>query len=167
MNDDNLYASPDADVDVSQLPGEQELASRWARLGAAIIDAILQFLVVLPVLLMTNYMEYATSGMIPLIYQIGLPLAAILTYALVHGYFLAQNGQTIGKKLVGTRIVSVSDGLNPGFVKIVGLRFTPITIIAQIPVIGAIIGLINILFIFGPQKRCLHDYIAGTHVIKA
>ncbi len=167
MSDENLYASPDADVDVKQLPGEQELAGRWLRLFGAIIDAILAFLVVIPVLLMTDYMEYAMSGVIPLVYQLAIPAVAILSYAVLHGYFLAASGQTIGKKLVGIRIVSVSDGLNPGFLKILGLRFTPMTIVAQLPVIGAILGLVNILFIFGPEKRCLHDYIAGTRVIKA
>ena len=33
------------------------------------------------------------------------------------------------------------------------------------PAIGAIVGLINVLFIFTEGKRCGHDYIAGTIVI--
>ena len=27
------------------------------------------------------------------------------------------------------------------------------------------LGLVNVLFIFGPERRCVHDYIAGTKVI--
>jgi hypothetical protein len=37
--------------------------------------------------------------------------------------------------------------------------------LAQIPMIGAVVALANILFIFGKEQRCLHDRLAGTKVI--
>ena len=37
----------------------------------------------------------------------------------------------------------------------------------QVPIAGQLFNLINILFIFGKKRRCFHDYIAGTMVIKS
>lgn len=32
---------------------------------------------------------------------------------------------------------------------------------------ASLLWLIDVLFIFGPTRRCLHDYLAGTHVVRA
>jgi uncharacterized RDD family membrane protein YckC len=34
-----------------------------------------------------------------------------------------------------------------------------------IPVIGPLFGLVNVLFIFGEERRCLHDLAANTIVV--
>ena len=85
-------------------------------------------------------------------------------FILIHGYFLKKNGQTIGKKVVGTKIVKL-DGSLPSFWSIVIRRYMLIGIVSLIPVLGSKINLIGILLIFGKRKRCLHDYIAGTVVV--
>ena len=79
---------------------------------------------------------------------------------------LHRNGQTIGKKILGIKIVR-SDGSPVALSRIIFLRWLPIAIAGRIPLIGPLIGLANPLVIFGNEKRCIHDYIADTIVITA
>ena len=65
-----------------------------------------------------------------------------------------------------TRIVTL-DGRLPSMVDLVFKREASFTFIAEIPVVGLYLLLIDILFIFSRQRRCIHDLIAGTRVIKA
>ncbi len=48
-----------------------------------------------------------------------------------------------------------------------GLRYLPTQVIVAIPVVGALYALVDALFIFGAEQRCLHDLIAGTKVVLA
>jgi uncharacterized RDD family membrane protein YckC len=74
-------------------------------------------------------------------------------------------GQTIGKKIVGIRIVDLDNNV-PALAKILGLRYLPTRAAALIPIMGSIYSLVDALFIFFPNRRCLHDLIAGTKVVK-
>lgn len=47
------------------------------------------------------------------------------------------------------------------------LRYLPMHIVGQVPIVGALIGFINPMFIFRADQRCLHDLIAGTRVVVA
>jgi uncharacterized RDD family membrane protein YckC len=80
---------------------------------------------------------------------------------------LTLHGQTIGKKIAGTRIVSYRDGSNLGFVGNVLLRSFVPSLIGSIPYIGGCFSLVDVLCIFGEERRCLHDQIAGTAVVEA
>jgi uncharacterized RDD family membrane protein YckC len=82
-------------------------------------------------------------------------------------YLLAVRGQTIGKIVMGLRIVRFEDGGNPGFVKAVLMRTFLWALITAIPVVGTLIGFVGILFIFRDDQRCLHDHLAGTRVVNA
>jgi uncharacterized RDD family membrane protein YckC len=84
---------------------------------------------------------------------------------LLHGYYLKVGGQTIGKKIVGIRIADLNNNI-PGFAKVLGLRYLPIQAAALIPIVGFLYPLVDVLFIFFPDRRCLHDLIAGTKVVK-
>jgi len=92
---------------------------------------------------------------------------SIVAFLLVHGYPLATRGQSVGKILVQTRIVSVEDGKILPFSKLIALRYLPLWVAAQIPVVAQIFGLADALFVFRDDRRCIHDLIAGTRVIKA
>ena len=100
-----------------------------------------------------------------------LGLAAVVLGALVllviQVYLLSVFGQSIGKKMVGTRIVKVTDGSNPGFVGAFLLRSVVPGMIGGIPYVGGCFSLVNILCIFGEERRCIHDHIAGTRVVEA
>jgi uncharacterized RDD family membrane protein YckC len=76
------------------------------------------------------------------------------------------HGQTVGKRLLGIRIVRVQDDANPGFVHAVLLRSVVPIIIRAIPMFGLGFWLVDVGCIFRTDKRCLHDLIAGTKVVQ-
>ncbi|MCI0409163.1 MAG: RDD family protein [Acidobacteria bacterium] len=79
-------------------------------------------------------------------------------------YDKAREGQTIGKRVMHIRIVNYDDGQTAGPGRTIWKR----TILNGL--LGNFIplyGLIDPLFIFGAERRCLHDYIAGTKVVEA
>ena len=166
MTDENPYAPPDANVEVDA-DDVVELAGLGARLGGAIIDFIVSMVVILPVVFMVGFWDAMTTGGDSTMILVWSFLIGFGGYILVHGYFLATRGQTIGKIAMQTRIVSIEDNKILPFGKVVGLRYLPVSVISQIPLIGAVFGLINVLFIFREDRRCIHDLIAGTKVIKA
>ena len=166
MNEENPYAPPKAEVaDVAD--SRSQLASRGARLGGAVIDAIISWIVLMPLMYYTGFWQSAMLGQVNYGLQLALSAAGIVLFLLLNGYLLSKRGQTIGKRLVGTRIVSVTDEQILPLWKVFALRYVPISIIAQVPLIGNVIALIDVLFIFRDDRRCLHDLIAGTKVINA
>ena len=84
----------------------------------------------------------------------------------IQGYPLAQSGQTWGKKLLKLKIVNL-DGSQPDFLRLVGLRYGSTQLISLVPFVGGLYGLVDSLFIFREDRRCLHDLIAGTRVVVA
>ena len=78
---------------------------------------------------------------------------------------LGTRGQTLGKIVAGTRIVAL-DGSRVGFLRAVFLRGVLPTLCGRVPVVGPFFGLVDTLMIFGKDKRCLHDQMAGTKVVK-
>ena len=76
--------------------------------------------------------------------------------------YLAQNGQSIGKRWRGIRVVRL-DGNRASLGRILFLRnFVP----SALSSLCGLVGLVDALLIFGEQRRCLHDMIADTKVIK-
>ena len=82
----------------------------------------------------------------------------------MHGYLLKKYGQTIGKKLLGISIVTL-DGEKPEFWPLILKRYLPLGLVSYTPVVGRFLPTIDALFIFGKDKRCVHDFIAGTMVV--
>jgi uncharacterized RDD family membrane protein YckC len=90
-----------------------------------------------------------------------------LSYVILNGYLLETHGQSIGKRLMGTRIVSAHDHTLLPLWKIYLMRHVLFDAIGILPILGNLAMLADSLFIFSQEKRCLHDYVAGTKVIKA
>lgn len=144
----------------------QELASRLTRLGAAVIDGIIAMVVLIPIMsFMGVWDQISEDGTLPLSTTIMLSIIGIVLFLLINGYFLAQNGQTVGKKVLDIKIVDLN-GNKPEFVSLIAKRYLPLWVISQIPFIGGIFGLIDTLFIFREDRRCIHDIIAGTKVVE-
>ena len=74
-------------------------------------------------------------------------------------------GKTIGKKLIGTKIVR-ADGSAADFQRIALRRYVPYSFVHLIPFIGWVISLINILLIFRESHKCGHDELADTIVCR-
>ncbi|MFA0725065.1 RDD family protein, partial [Vibrio sp. 10N.222.49.E5] len=85
-------------------------------------------------------------------------------FLLLNGYLLHKKGQTIGKNVMEIAIVDMK-GEQMGLFNILGKRVLPMTVVIYIPLIGQFIALLNYLFAFRKNRRCLHDLIAGTQVV--
>ena len=163
---DNPYQAPEmagqAPVRVSY--GEQALAGRLTRLGAQIADVLIAMLAYIPFIAAGGFSTMASSTPTPP------PMGALtvtglllLGFAGAQIFFLARDGQTLGKKALKIRIVRYDDGGNPGFIKAVLLRLFLNGLLGIIP----FYAFVDILLIFGTEKRCIHDLIAGTKVVTA
>jgi uncharacterized RDD family membrane protein YckC len=165
MSDENPYRSPSADlVPEQQVP--DALATRWQRLGGAIIDDIVALLFWGPFMYFTGYWKLAEEGSLTTTDSLLIAVLGLVVFLLFHGYLLAYRGQTIGKYLLRTRIVSHADNRILPFGRLVSLRYVPITVANQIPFIGQFLALVDALWIFRADKRCVHDLIAGTKVVR-
>lgn len=85
------------------------------------------------------------------------PVALLL---LTQWNLIASRGQSLGKMLLGMKIVDPHGG-NPGFVCGVVLRNWLCYLLCLIP----FFGFLDWIFIFGDSRRCIHDYLAGTRVV--
>lgn len=168
MSDNDIYKAPEATLVDENNTDEIELAGRWYRLGGALIDGLVFFVLYMPVLMVMGIWETLMKGQQPnFITSLLLAAVCLVIFVLIHGYFLVTNGQTIGKKLLGTKIVSAETHQILPLGKVMALRVVPIQLASLIPLVGPWLGLVDILFIFGKRKQCVHDMIAGTIVIKA
>ena len=64
-----------------------------------------------------------------------------------------------------TQILDYETNEPAGFVKSFLLRMLVNRLIGGIPCVGPIYTIVDILFIFGEERRCLHDQLAGTYVV--
>lgn len=155
---------------------ETELAERITRLGAWFLDNVIAFLCMLPGTIILGFSVVSalllgegdlgdlTSGRVVL----GWVLLATFGFALliVQVWLLTTRGQTIGKKLMGIRIVRLTDESNPGFVSAVLVRAVLPAIIGMVPYFGFLFTIVDVCFIFRDDRRCVHDLMAGTKVVK-
>ncbi|MEO6173104.1 MAG: RDD family protein [Arenimonas sp.] len=163
----NPYASPNAPIADIAADGP-ELASFALRFFGAFIDGIIMLLLIVPLMFATGYVSNIMSGIQPgFLDNLKIGVMGFIVFLVVQGYFLNATGQTIGKKILGTKIVTL-DNQKPEFVKLILMRYLSIHAISQIPFLGGIFGLVNAIFIFfGDKRQCLHDKFAGTIVVMA
>ncbi|QKX17758.1 RDD family protein [Microbulbifer sp. YPW1] len=141
------------------------LASRSSRLIATLIDSATAAFLLFP-LLWFILLEEARVGNITVLRMIICSLViGILSYALVNAYYLHKKGQSFGKMYVGIRVIGSKSGQVIPFYKYFLLRILPIIIVIFPIFIGLIIIIIDSLFIFRKDKRCLHDLLTGTLVV--
>jgi uncharacterized RDD family membrane protein YckC len=163
----NRFAPPLAHVEDVAVSTVGTLAGRWTRLGAALIDGILAGLIFWAISIFTpfNIFRPGLRGGLVLV-LIENTIAGFAIFLVLHGYLLQTRGQTIGKMLLGIRIVR-TDGTRASLGRLAGLRYFANSVIALIPVVGWVYGLLDVLMIFRESRKCLHDNIADTIVVKA
>lgn len=169
MDQQNPYRGQDA----TELAAthEDELAGRGTRLGAAIIDTIILLAILMPLMYMGGYWtQVMTTAQAGESVAIGTTLtwAAIgfVVFAVVQGVPLNATGQTWGKRLLKIKIVDL-DGAKPPIGRLLGLRYLPLQVASNVPMVGPLLALVNVLLIFRGDRRCGHDLIAGTKVVHA
>ena len=165
MND-NIYSAPQSDL-ATDSNDEQTLASRTERFFASLVDGITIMIFTMPAMYFTGGFDGITEGAEPsLSYTLLISALGFVIFFLINAKLLVNKGQTIGKKTLGIKIVD-TDGNLPEVKKHLIKRYAVYFIPGQIPLAGQLFSLINILFIFGKQRRCIHDLVAGTKVISA
>ena len=167
----NPYAPPLAGVDdISEPQAFDVPADRGTRLGAAILDSVL-FMGAVYVPLMVALFSVARMEAAPedvdqfrtlafggaVVALIGLVIWSWFTLK-----FMARNSQSIAKKWLQIKVVR-ADGSRVSLGRLILLRNVVVWVLSMIP----LFGIIDVLFIFGESRQCLHDKIADTIVIKA
>jgi uncharacterized RDD family membrane protein YckC len=168
-SNDNPYAPPGSappapppDAD----PRQPVLATRWQRFAATLVDNLVTAAVAIPLFIFMNLLGNTDhpdqDSFLLTVIQV---LVGIVAYMVLNGWLLATRAQTIGKRLLGTRIVTL-DGRPASLDVIVLRRLAPLWVLSAIPVVSAF-GLVDVLFIFREDHRCIHDHLAGTMVVRA
>ncbi|MYD52135.1 MAG: RDD family protein [Dehalococcoidia bacterium] len=128
-------------------------AQRWRRLVAWIIDLPLS-----PAAFVVGILSADMGG--PAISTVALLVLAIVgvPYQVV---LLRREGQTVGKLLLRIRIVDEETGVKGPIFKNIVLRYFVNWLLILIPPYVVI----DHAFIFAKNRRCVHDYLAGTKVV--
>jgi uncharacterized RDD family membrane protein YckC len=163
-------ATPGAAPEIAFLP-----ASRWLRLGGAFIDGMMVCIFSIPtgMAIGRRLAEVMADGR-PDPQQIAaaiggsmytsLPYLSVLV--VIQAWLIATRGQSIGKLLVGTKIVRSKTGERADFARAFLVRSAVPTVLGRIPILGFLFWLVDVCFIFRDDSRCLHDLMADTIVVK-
>ena len=167
----NPYAAPEATVDDLRAWDAQGLeerkAGRGKRLGAALLDGVINLVWALPVGWGAMMAVDVNRGIKPAAPMVGLMLlgfALLVAIFVVNCVMLHRSGQTIGKRTLDIAIVR-TDGSRMGLLRYLFIRVLPVGLLGAIPYIGWVVSLVDPLLIFGNERRCLHDLIADTIVV--
>lgn len=163
--DRNPYTAPEAPVQPPvPADGKPVKAERMTRLGAALADGLISLPAALPLMIGLGMQDAGNHTVGSAL--IGVGVIALIALAIYNCMLLAREGQTIGKRWLGIRIVR-SNGERASFGRLLGLRILLPGVIGAIPGIGPLFSLADPLWIFGEERRCLHDHIADTIVVIA
>jgi uncharacterized RDD family membrane protein YckC len=152
-----------------------EKASRLARLAATFIDGLIFGIPFIPSYVLAGHtllhqgrisgvdawMALAATGI-----MFNLALVADCVLVGLAAVLVHRNGQSIGKALLGIKVVR-SDGGRATLGRIFWLRYFFNTCLTVIPFVGGLYALVDVLMIFGAERRCCHDHIADTIVVRA
>lgn len=169
----NPYAAPTAAVGELAPPDGLRKADRLTRLLAVFIDGLVVSVPAFGLAIgMAVYMG-SQGNLTQESFQSPLLIGVVVAFVLyVLGftayqiYWLWKNGQTLGKKLMKVRIVR-SDGAPAELWRLLVLRYLVPMLAGAVPFVGGLFSLADPLFIFGDEKRCLHDLLADTIVVNA
>ncbi len=162
QHSDNPYQAPafgEPDLEFAHLSpygtysNRSESARRFTRWLGALIDSMVMIIAMFAALAVMNPRSAEEVNLI--VYG---TLGAVL---LLQSILIAMSGQSIGKMILGTKIVNKNDDEIPNFFRAVIVRLWFQVLLGLLPMYH----LIDALCIFGEERRCLHDMMAGTRVI--
>lgn len=171
MTEENPYATPETDPVLIQQPaaGQLELATPSERFVGSLIDGLIGLALVIPLWGAAFLFGWISSmedmGRVGFLFTLGLTVVHFVLLMAIQWKWLKATGQTIGKKVAKTRIVTM-DGKKPEAKDIVLKRYAFVSAISLVPVIGGVLALVDALLVFKSDRRCLHDMVAGTQVVK-
>ena len=166
----NPYAAPAADVNVGVLAPavNGRLASRLSRLFATVLDGLLYVGTILVAIFGASVLQglggpsrpRGVAGVVTMAAG-GLALLGLFVY---QTYLLSTTGQTLGKKWLDVRIVKL-DGQPVTFGSAFVLRSLVPLLFRAVPYLGMLFFFVDSFFIFREDRRCIHDFLAGTTVV--
>lgn len=172
MTTENPYATPTIDPTLVTVPDTGAplvLATLGERFAGALIDGLIGFVLAIPIwgvlFALGTIASVEEMGNVGPVISIGIGLAGFVLTMAVQYVPLKQSGQTWGKRVMKTRIATMK-GEQPTITDLVFKRYAFFQLIALIPIAGGFASLVNILMIFKKDRRCLHDLVAGTQVVK-
>lgn len=167
---DNPFATPLIDlIDPHRTAEQRKLASLLQRFTGSLLDTTIAGICGL----LAIYLIVKSAGMPDPMYALQKNMgrtavwfyAGVLPVTLVQAILISNTGRSIGKFVVGTRIVTVDDE-PAGFVHGYALRDVPVMVIGAMPVIGPLFTFFDAIAVFSANRRCIHDHIAGTKVVR-
>jgi uncharacterized RDD family membrane protein YckC len=131
-----------------------------------IADIFLALPVVVPVGILTGEFHAVFSGQaVPQAVYWENALAGWVWFFVLNTYLLMKYGQTVGKRFLDIRISDHRTEAVPPFWRLlVRIAVPPLTTL--LGALGGLLSLMDVLFIFRKDRRCVHDFIAGTHVVR-
>ncbi len=172
MAEHNPYQPPLA-VLADPEPDLSELASRGERLLAALVDMGGASLAAIGSMFassqvgewrLTNDVFDASDAALPLL------IAPYALWQVLQLYLLWRSGQSVGKRLLGLQVVDILGEEKPGN-RLLLRGLLPLLVYWVLS--AASCGLLPLpalildsLFIFRKDRRCLHDLVAGTRVVR-
>jgi uncharacterized RDD family membrane protein YckC len=161
------------------------LAERGTRLLAASIDELLLLGTALPTLLgaIPTHAELVSMPSNPELLDtdqltsqivsgiltgpgIKITVIALLAWCVITAWLVATRSQSIGKRLVGIKVVR-TDGSPASFARIFLLRNVVSFLPSLLPYVGLLYQLlIDPLLIYQNSRKCIHDMIADTIVVR-
>jgi uncharacterized RDD family membrane protein YckC len=138
-------------------------AALQRRVAAFLIDQIMLFAVVIGIGLAAGVRRgEADDGAV-----LAISLLGVVVAVAYHAIGVARFGRTLGKHLLGLRVVSTPQGA-PVTMSYAALRALVPSAAVLLPVIGNFAGLAVYLWaVFDPARQGLHDKLAGTMVVPA
>lgn len=161
---------------VGALPAvtEYHISSLYKRIAASVLDMCLFLLSMLPILRQMPFDTMQSERMTDIMAAMeNIPqqdmLVATLLMAgllLVQCTLTVKRGQTLGKLVLGTRIVDQHSGQVPSVTQVLLVRTVAFNLLYNLPLIGPLVLVADaIAMMLSPQRQSLHDRAARTFVV--
>ena len=177
-----------ANQDIAHAKKQLDLASIGSRIAAKLVDTLLMVLASSPLFIslynspnFDKLLKWAEAGQTRLTSAQQMELMSalpehilLLTNILVWGLMIAQvlllmrRGQTIGKMIMGIRILDRQSNAIPGFFNLIIMRGLFTTLAYSLSIFGLVVLVIDLVMMLTSKERLsLHDKIAKTYVVRA
>lgn len=184
----NLKKVTNRGFDISHAEKQLDLATIGSRIVAKLIDFGLMILASLPLFLalynspsFAKLKQWAEAGQTTLTSAQQMELLSVvpthillLTNLLVWGLLFAQmlllmrRGQTLGKMVMGIRVLDKQTNAIPTFFNLIIMRSLMTSIVYSLSVFGIVAMAIDfVMMLTNKDRQSLHDKIAKTYVVRA
>lgn len=174
--------------DIAHAKKQLDLASIGSRIAAKLVDTLLMVLASSPLFIslynspnFDKLLKWAEAGQTRLTSAQQMELMSalpehilLLTNILVWGLMIAQvlllmrRGQTIGKMIMGIRILDRKSNAIPKFFNLIIMRGLFTTLAYSLSIFGLVVLVIDLVMMLTSKERLsLHDKIAKTYVVRA